>query len=70
LNSAFLSFLFFKKLGFSQYNLTKPQIGNQLRENRVHFLSLKSFFALGGIHNPNSSTFTQKNLAAAKCQNS
>jgi hypothetical protein len=36
----------------------------------VHFLSVKSFLAKGGIPIPNSSTFTQKNLAALKCHNS
>jgi hypothetical protein len=41
-----------------------------LRENKVHFLSVNNFFALGGIPSPNSSTRTQNILAAEKCPNS
>ncbi|MDP2396200.1 MAG: hypothetical protein Q8M44_04995, partial [bacterium] len=58
-----------KEFGISPVNFTNHQIGNQFNEYRVHFLSVKSFFALGGIHNQNSSTFTQKNLAVEKCHN-
>jgi hypothetical protein len=70
LNKACLSFLFFNNSGLSQYNLTNQPIGNRFKENKVPFLSLKSFFALGGIPKPNSSTFTQNFLAAAKCHHS
>jgi hypothetical protein len=56
--------------GISQVNFTNQPIGNQFRENKVHFLSVKIFFALGGIHSQNSSTLTQNFLAAAKCHHS
>jgi hypothetical protein len=56
--------------GCSQYNLTNQPIGSQFKENRVHFLSTNNFLALGGIHNQNSSTFTQNFLAEAKCHHS
>jgi hypothetical protein len=36
----------------------------------VHFLSVNNSRAFGGIHNQNSSTFTQKKRAAEKCPNS
>jgi hypothetical protein len=67
---AFLSFLSFNNSLLSHLSLTKPQRGNQFKLYKVHFLSLNNFFALGGIQSQNSSTFTQKNLAAEKCHNS
>lgn len=45
-------------------------MGNQFNEYKVPVLSLKSFFALGGIPIPNSSTRTPKNLATLKCPSS
>ena len=49
---------------------TKPPRGSQLRVNSVHFLSVKSFIARGGIPIPNSSTFIFVSRAVIKCQNS
>jgi hypothetical protein len=59
-----------KVFGISQVNFTNQPIGSQLSVKRVHFLSLNSFLALGGIPKPNSSTLTQNFLAAAKCHHS
>jgi hypothetical protein len=51
----------------SHFNLTNHQSGSQFRLYRVQALSVHNFFALGGIHNQNSSTFTQKIRAVLKC---
>jgi hypothetical protein len=70
LYNSFFSLYTKNVLGISQVNFTNQPIGNQFRVNKVHFLSLNSFLALGGIPKPNSSTLTQNFLAAAKCPHS
>jgi len=54
----------------SHFNLTNHHKGSQFIVYFVPFLSVKIFLANGGIQTQNSSTFTQKNLAAKKCQSS
>jgi hypothetical protein len=65
----FISYIL-KLTGCSQVNFTNHPKGNQFKLNKVHFLSVKSFLALGGIPSQNSSTLTQNFLAAAKCHHS
>jgi len=60
----------FASFGSSHFNLQNHHRGIKFRVYSVHFLSVASLHIFGGIHIPNSTTFTPDLLAVIKCQSS